>query len=105
MMTRPRPGREPAPHDRPNGLPTRVRHEHELALYHVDEFILLRLRVAGRRLAAGQDPNEVDAVVLEPCMVAQASVETLALSLPKRLGIARRVALWHIGRSEDLDRK
>src|SRR6476620_4831393 len=35
-------------------------------------------------------------------MVAQASVETLALSLPERLRIARRVALWHIGWSEDL---
>src|SRR5262245_32157548 len=60
------------------------------------------MRVTGRRLATGQDPNEVDAVVLEPRMVAQASVETLALSLPERLGIARRVALWHISWSEDL---
>src|SRR6476661_10324580 len=60
------------------------------------------MRVTGRRLSAGQDPNEVDAVVLEPRMVAQASVETLALSLPERLRIARRVALWHIGWSEDL---
>src|SRR5215813_7070057 len=102
MMTVPGPSREPDTHAGPDGFPTRVRHEHELALYHVDELILLRMRVTGRRLAAGQDPNEVDAVVLEPRMVAQASVETLALSLPERLGIARRVALWHIGWSEDL---
>ena len=57
------------------------------------------MRVTGRRLAAGQDPNEIDAVVLESRMVAQAPVVALALSFPERLRIARRVALWHIGRS------
>jgi hypothetical protein len=57
MMTVPGPGREPDTHAGPNGLPTRVRHEHELALYHVDELILLRMRATGRRLAAGVGPE------------------------------------------------
>ena len=81
---------------------TRVGHEHELALEHVDELILLRMRVTGRRLAAGQNPNEIDAVVLEPRMVAQAPVVALALPFPERLRIARCVALWHIGGPEYL---
>ena len=70
----------------PDGLATRVGHEHELALEHVDELILLRMRVTGRRLAAGQNPNEIDAVVLEPRMVAQAPGDLLeCIALPSYL--------------------
>src|SRR5262245_1213370 len=85
----------------PDGLTTCIRHEHEFALDHVDELILLRVRVAGRRLAAGQDPNEIDAVILQPRMVPEAPVVPLALALPERLGIARCVALGHIAGFED----
>jgi homoserine acetyltransferase len=56
----------PDTRSRPDSFATRIRHEHELALNHVDELILLRMRVTGQRLAAGQNPREIDAVVLEP---------------------------------------
>jgi hypothetical protein len=37
----------------PDTFSTRVRHEHEFALEHVNEFILLRMRVTRRRLSTG----------------------------------------------------
>jgi hypothetical protein len=77
MMTVAGPGGEPDTISGPDGFATRVRHEHDLALDHVDELILLRMRVPGRRLAAGQNSYEVDAVVPEPRMIAQASVENV----------------------------
>jgi hypothetical protein len=87
---------------RPNGFATRVGHKHELPLYHVNELVLLRMRVSRRRLTIGQNPNKVDAVILEPRMIAEASGIALALSLPERLGIAGCVALRHIGWPECL---
>src|SRR5476651_498319 len=87
---------------RPNGFTTRVGHKHELALKHVNELVLPGMRVSRRRLTTGQNPNKVDAIILESGMIAQAPCVALALSLPKRLGIARCVALRHIGWSEYL---
>ena len=78
---------------RPNGFATRVGHKHELALNHVNELVLLGMRVSRRRLTIGQNPNEVDAVILEPRMISEAPGIALALSLPERLGIAGCVAL------------
>ena len=56
---------------RPNGFATRVGHKHELALNHVNELVLLGMRVSRRRLTIGQNPNKVDAVILEPRMIAE----------------------------------
>jgi hypothetical protein len=47
---------------RPNGFATRVGHKHKLALNHVNELVLLRMRVSRRRLIIRQNPNKVDAV-------------------------------------------
>jgi hypothetical protein len=38
----------------PDGLSACVHHEYELALEHGYEFVLLRMRVTGRRLPAGK---------------------------------------------------
>src|ERR1700731_2226526 len=53
---------------RPNGFATRVGHKHELALNHVNELVLLGMRVSRRRLTTGQNANKIDAVILESCM-------------------------------------
>src|SRR5258708_16815105 len=87
---------------RPNGFATRVGHKHELALNHVNELVLLRMRVSCRRLTIGQNPNKVDAVILEPRMIAEAPGIALALSLPERLGIAGCAPLRYIGWPESL---
>ncbi len=79
-----------------------VRHEHEFALEHIDELILLRMCVTSRRLAARQDPNEIDPIILQPRMVSEAPIVPLALSLPERLGITECVALRHIARLDPL---
>ena len=68
----------------------------------VNELVLLGMRVSRRRLTIGQNPNKIDAVILEPCMIAEAPGIALALSLPERLGIAGCVALRHIGWPEYL---
>src|SRR5262245_55828906 len=81
---------------RPDGLATCVRHEREFTLNHIDELILLRVRVTGRRLTAGLDPNEIHSVILQPRIVPQAPIVPLTLPLPERLRIARCVALGHI---------
>src|SRR5213075_109726 len=77
---------------RPNGFATPVGHKHELALKHVNELVLLGMRVSRRRLTIGQNPNKFGAVILEPCMFAEALGIAHALSLPERLGIAGCVA-------------
>src|SRR5689334_23416246 len=77
---------------RPNGFAAGVGHKHELALDHVNELVLPGMRVSRRRLTSGQNPNKIDAVILEPCMIAEAPGTALALSLPERLGIAGCVA-------------
>src|SRR5215475_8922840 len=87
---------------RPNGFATRVGHKHQLALNHVNELVLLRMRVPRRRLTIGQNPNKVDAVIFEPRMIAEAPGIALALSLPERLRIAGCVALRQIGWPEYL---
>ena len=87
---------------RPNGFATRVGHKHELAFKHVNELILPGMRVSSGLLTTGQDSNEIDAVILESGMIAQASVVALTLSLPEWLGIAGCIALRHIGWPEYL---
>jgi hypothetical protein len=54
-------------------------------------------RVSRRRLTTGQNPNKIDAVILESCMTSEAPGIALTLSLPERLGIAGCVALRQIG--------
>src|SRR5262245_63297277 len=81
---------------RPDGLTTCVRHEHKFALDHIDELILLRVRVTGRRLTARLDPNKIHSIILQARIVPQAPIVSLTLSLPERLRIARCVALGHI---------
>jgi hypothetical protein len=76
---------------RPNIFATSVGYKHEFALKHVNELILLGMSVSRGRLTARQNSNEIDAVILEPTMVTQASVITLALYFPKLLGIAREL--------------
>src|ERR1700732_5255445 len=60
------------------------------------------MRVSRRRLTIGQNPNKIDAVILDPCMIAETPGIAFALSLPKRLGIAGCVALRCIGWPEYL---
>src|ERR1700704_3746953 len=81
---------------RPDGLATRVGYKHEFALKHVNELVLLGMSVSSGRLTTGQTSNEIDAVVLEPGMITQAAVISVALSLPERLGITGCVAFRHI---------
>ena len=69
---------------RPNGFATRVGNKHELALNHVNELVLFGMRVSRRRLTIGQNPNKVDAVILEPRMIAEAP--GIALRCPSRNG-------------------
>ena len=61
------------------------------------------MRVSRRRLTIRQNPNKIDAVVFEPCMIAEAPGIALALSLPERLGIAGSVVLQHINTSAGLN--
>ena len=46
-----------------------IRDKHELALDNVDELVLFRVRMSGRRLTAGHYSDKVDAVVLDAAEV------------------------------------
>ena len=55
----------------PDRLASRIGDEDEFTLDDVDEFILFRVGVPSRRLAARLDTYEVDAVVFEPTVIAE----------------------------------
>ena len=54
----------------PDRLASRIGDEDEFTLDDVNEFILFRVGVPSRRLAARLDTYEVDAVVFEPTVIA-----------------------------------
>ena len=61
----------------PDRLASRIGDKDEFTLDDVNELILFRVGVPGRRLAAWLDTYEVDAVVLEPAVIAETPVPTL----------------------------
>jgi hypothetical protein len=87
MMPVSRSGRKADACPRPYNLATRVRYEHKLALQHIDELVLSGMCVTGGGLTARLNANEIDTVVLDPCVVAQAPVVALSLRVSERLGI------------------
>ena len=54
----------------PDSLAPRIGDEDEFAFDDVNEFILSCVGVPGRRLAAGLDTYEVDAIVFKPTVIA-----------------------------------
>src|SRR5215469_2938243 len=68
---------------RPDRLASRIGDEDEFTLDDVNELILFRVGVPSRRLAARLDTYEVDAVVLDPTVIAETSVPTFALGITK----------------------
>src|ERR1051325_4428710 len=64
----------------PDRLPSRIGDKDEFTFDDVNEFVLFRVGVPSRRLAARLDTNEVDAVVLEPTVIAKPPVPTFSLS-------------------------
>ena len=67
----------------PDRLASRIGDEDEFTLDDVNELILFRVGVPSRRLAARLDTDEVDAVVLEPTVIAETPVPTFALGVMK----------------------
>ena len=67
----------------PDRLASRIGDEDEFTLDDVNELILLRVGVPSRRLAARLDTYEVDAVVLEPTVIAETPVPTFVLGVTK----------------------
>jgi hypothetical protein len=72
----------------PDRLASRIGDEDEFTLDDVNELILFRVGVPSRRLAARLDTYEVDAVVLEPTVIAETPVPTFALGVTKWRRIA-----------------
>src|SRR5215468_10547903 len=79
---------------RPDRLTSSIGDEDEFTLDDVNELILFRVRVPSRRLAARLDTYEVDAVVLEPTVIAETPVPTFAPGVTKWRRIAGRITLW-----------
>jgi hypothetical protein len=67
----------------PDRLASRIGDEDEFTLDGVNEFILFRVGVPSRRLAARLDTYEVDAVVFEPAVIAETPVPSFALPVAK----------------------
>src|SRR5215475_13305927 len=72
----------------PDRLASRIGDEDEFTLDDVNELILFRVGVPSRRLAARLNTYEVDAVVLEPAVIAEPPVPTFALGVTKWRRIA-----------------
>jgi len=72
----------------PDRLAPRIGDEDEFTVDDVNELILFRVGVPSRRLAARLDTHEVDAVVLEPTVIAETPVSTFALGVTKWRRIA-----------------
>jgi hypothetical protein len=72
----------------PDHLASRIGDEDEFTLDDVNEFILFRVGVPSRRLAARLNAYEVDAVVFEPTVIAKTPVPTFALGVTKGRWIA-----------------
>ena len=78
----------------PDRFVSRIGDEDEFTLDDVHELILFRVGVPSRRLAARLDTYKVDAVVLEPTVIAKTPVPTFALGVTKWRRIAGRITLW-----------
>ena len=72
----------------PDRLASRIGDEDEFTLDDLNKFILFRVGVPSRRLAARFDTYEVDAVVLEPTVIAETPVPTFVLGVTKWRWIA-----------------
>jgi len=68
---------------RSDRLASRIGDEDEFTLDDVNEFILFRVGVPGRRLAAWLDTHEVDAEVFEATVIAETPVPSFALAVTK----------------------
>jgi hypothetical protein len=79
---------------RPDRLTSRIGDEDEFTLDDVNELILFRVGVPSRGLAARLDTYEVDAVILEPTVIAETPVPTFALGVTKWRRIAGCITLW-----------
>src|SRR5262245_28082800 len=66
---------------RPDRLASRIGDEDEFTLDDVNELILFRVGVPGRRLATWLDTYEVDAVVFQPTVIAETPVPSFALAV------------------------
>src|SRR5215510_10621234 len=66
---------------RPDCLASRIGDEDEFTLDDVNEFILFRVGVPGRRLATWLDTYEVDAVAFEPPVIAETPGPSFALAV------------------------
>jgi hypothetical protein len=83
VVTIARPCRECDAGARPDRLASRIGDEDQFTLDDVNELILFRVGVPGRRLAAWLDTYEVDAVVFEPTVIAETPVPSFALVVTK----------------------
>src|SRR4051812_46760118 len=72
----------------PDRLVSCIGDEDEFALDDVNELILFGVGVPSRRLAARLDTYEIDAVVLEPTVIAKTPVAAFALGVTKWRRIA-----------------
>ena len=81
---------------RTNRLATRIRDQHQLPFDNVDELVLFGMRMPRRRLSAGHDAHEVDAVVFQACVIAETARRALPLRLAERVGIGRSRILDYI---------
>ena len=70
-------------------LLARVRHEHDFAFEHVDEFVFVRMPVALRRPRSRRERKLVDAELRETRREAEARARSLEAWLVERRGIAR----------------
>src|SRR3954470_23636644 len=64
-------------------LAPRIGDEDEFAFNDVNEFILFRVGVPGRRLAAGLDTYKVHDIVFDPAVISQTTIPAFALAVPK----------------------
>ena len=95
-----RSGGEAGAHAGPELLRAGIGLQHHLALQHVDELVLAAVCVTVGGLPARNDAREVHAEVLQPGVVAEPAVVAVLVGRAQRLGIARGVALRHLGRIE-----
>ena len=72
----------------PDRLASGIGDEDEFTLDDVNELILFRVGVPSRRLSARLNTYEVDAVVLEPTVIAETPVPAFALGITKWCRIA-----------------
>src|SRR6185503_1604174 len=81
----------------------RIGDERRPAFQDVDELVLLRVRVAQRRLAARREPRQVDAETAQAELVAQTPLLAARHAREERLGIVRLFRLRRNVRRPDSD--